>query len=38
MQSIEDILDTPFFKHLFFDAYVLKSDGYSPDRKSIKNY
>ena len=23
-----DILDTPFFKHLFFDNYLLKDDNY----------
>ena len=26
-----DIINTPFFKHLFLDAYVLKSDGYLTD-------
>ena len=26
-----DILNSPFFKHLFFDSYVLKDDGYIPE-------
>ena len=29
--SIMDIINTPFFKHLFFDSYVLKEDGYFPE-------
>ena len=26
-----DILNTPFYKHLFFDAYVVKEEGYITD-------
>ena len=28
MTNTSNILYTPFYKHLFFDAYVLKEDGY----------
>ena len=39
-----DILLTPFYKHLFFDSYILKSDGYNVEltcnifSKYLKNY
>lgn len=26
-----NILETPFFKHLFFDGYILKEDGFIPE-------
>jgi len=39
-----NILETPFFKHLFFDGYILKEDGYIPEisceifSKYLKDY